>query len=123
MLDDVLSLGSNLIDGVLMAPRKFIGGITGDYEKNWVSYDTLTTFTNTIRTDTAQDLNREFGTDAAGFIYNTVMSIGDMVVAYVASQGLSYIAGAATAASSASSAANTINTAKTAQDITKFIMI
>lgn len=113
VLSDIVTLGSQLIDGTVMAPVKFVGSLTGDYEKNWASYDSLTTFTNTIRTDHAQDLSNHFGTEWAGFVYNTVMSIADMGTALAVGGATGKIVGAA------SSAANTTNIAK---GVTQFIM-
>lgn len=119
VLDDIMTLGSQLVDGMIMAPIKFIGGITGDYEDNWAAYDTLTTFTNTIRTDTAQDLNEQFGGEAAGFVYNTVMSIGDMAMALLVSKGVGKLAGAGSAAAGADAIKKTADATKR---ITQIIM-
>lgn len=113
VLANLATLGTQLIDGTIGAPVKLIGSLTGDYEKNWASYDSLTTFTNTIRTDTAQDLSNFFGTEWAGFVYNTVMSIADMGTALAVGGAVGKIAGVA------SSAANTTNIAK---GVTQFIM-
>lgn len=119
VLDDILTLGSQLVDGVIMAPAKFIGSLTGDYEKNWASYDTLTTFTNTIRTDTAQDLNAAAGGEWAGFVYNTVMSIGDMALSIAVSHGLGSLAGAGSAATGVEAIKKTTEATKR---ITQIIM-
>lgn len=107
------TLGSQLIDGTVGAPKKLIGSLTGDYEKNWAAYDGLTTFTNTVRTDTAQDLNEKFGGNTAGFIYNTLMSIADMGVALAAGGIVGKVAGATSGAA---------NTSKIAKGVTQFIM-
>ncbi len=112
-LANLLSLGTSLVDGIVMAPVKLLGSLTGDYEENWASYDTLTTFTNTIRTDTAQDLSNHYGTEWAGFIYNTVMSMCDMGVALA----VGGIAGKAVGAAS-----SVANTTKIAKGVTQFIM-
>ncbi len=115
------TLGSQLIDGTVGAPKKLIGSLTGDYEKNWAAYDGLTTFTNTVRTDTAQDLNAFFDknkeddkqSNTAGFIYNTLMSIADMGVALAAGGIVGKVAGATSGAA---------NTSKIAKGVTQFIM-
>lgn len=115
------TLGSQLIDGTVGAPKKLIGSLTGDYEKNWAAYDGLTTFTNTVRTDTAQDLNAFFDknkeddkqSNTAGFIYNTLMSIADMGVALAAGGIVGKVAGATSGAANAS---------KIAKGVTQFIM-
>lgn len=107
------TLGSQLIDGTVGAPKKLIGSLTGDYEKNWAAYDGLTTFTNTVRTDTAQDLNEKFGGNTAGFIYNTLMSIADMGIALAAGGIVGKVAGATSGAA---------NTSKIAKGVTQFIM-
>ncbi len=113
VLSDIITLGSQLIDGTIGAPVKFVGSLTGDYEKNWASYDSLTTFTNTIRTDHAQDLNKLAGGEWAGFLYNTVMSIADMGTSIAVGSAAGKIVGAASSAA---------NTTKIAKGVTQFIM-
>lgn len=113
VISDIITLGSQLIDGTIMAPVKFVGSLTGNYEKNWASYDSLTTFTNTIRTDHAQDLNKLAGGEWAGFLYNTVMSIADMGTSIAVGSAAGKIAGVASSAA---------NTTKIAKGVTQFIM-
>ncbi|MBQ4055233.1 MAG: hypothetical protein IJD17_05920 [Clostridia bacterium] len=108
--DDILSIGARLVDSAFVAPVKFIGSITGDYEDNWAAYDTLTTFSNTIRNDTAQDLNQKFGSEWAGFAYNVTMSILDMGAAIALGKGVSALAGAAGAVTTAKQAADVAKT-------------
>ena len=116
----IVSLGSQLVDGVITAPIKFIGSLTGDYEDNWASYDSLTTFTNTVRQERGQAWNEAFGTEKSGvgsFVYQTLMSIGDMGVALLVSKGVGTAVGAGASASGAASAAEIAQQAAKSQKV------
>lgn len=107
------TLGAQLVDGTVGGVKKLGGSLTGDYEKNWSQYDKLTTFTDTVRTDTAQDLNNATGWNGAGFLYNTLMSIADMGVALGVGGIVGKVAGGASAA---------VNGTKVAKGVTQFVM-
>lgn len=92
----IVSLGSNLVDGVVMAPAKLIASLTGDYEKNWADYDYFTNTTGGIRQSRGEAWDKAFGTedsDAGSFVYQTLMSIGDMATAIAISKGVGAVAG------------------------------
>ena len=102
----IVSLGSNLVDGVVMAPAKLIASLTGDYEKNWADYDYFTNTTGGIRQTRGEAWDKAFGTedsDAGSFVYQTLMSIGDMATAIAISKGVGAIAGTASKAANVSS--------------------
>ncbi|MBQ5587018.1 MAG: hypothetical protein IIU73_00190, partial [Selenomonadales bacterium] len=105
VISSVVTLGSQFIDGTVMAPVKFIGSLTGDYEKSYASYDKLTNFTTTVRSERAADWVNATGWEWAGFLYNTAMSLGDMAVAIAVSKGI----GAASAAANSEKVIKTLS--------------